>query len=243
MAIGATLKAGTFATGSATSYTTGSFTPTANSTLLIFTGESISAGYAPRSVPSGGSLTYEEELTYTWNSAPGVRRMGCWTAPVGASPSSMTITFTMADSQGSGTTATGLAYAVIEVTDQHPTWLLNQIRFIANGINNSSAGIGTSGTITSDSALDADNRPFSWWYHRVNEAVTHRTNWTELLDATAASPASGIVDNIVGIRRDCRRSQPLGDHRSTAPQTGVRGWHRIGDITRHRAHARRVRQR
>jgi hypothetical protein len=189
--IGATLLTGTFDVADATSYTTGSFTPAANSSLLIFTGESIAAGYAPRSVPSGGSLTYEEELSFTFDSAPGVRRLGCWTALVGGSPSSMTITFTMNGSQGSSSTATSMAYAVIEVTEQNTSRLLNQIRFIGSSINPSSVGNGTSGTITSSSALDGDNRPFSWWYHRANEATTVRTNWTELFDGSVATPAGG----------------------------------------------------
>jgi hypothetical protein len=245
--IRATLQVGTFDVADATSYTTGSFTPTANSSLLIFTGESILAGYAPRGVPSGGSLTYEEELTFTWGASPGVRRTSCWTALVGGSPSEMTITFTMNDSQGSGTTATSFAYAVIEVTDQHPTWLLNQIRFIGSTINGSSNAGGTSGTITSDSALDADNRPFSWWYHRANEAKTFRANWMELFDGNVATPAGGAEAQWRSdghLRRDCRRGQPFRHHAAASPETGVRRCHELGQRQPgHRAHARRLRQR
>jgi hypothetical protein len=189
--LGATLLASIADVADATSYTTGSFTPAANSSLLIFTSESIAAGAAPRGVPSGGGLTYEEEATHLSSNTPGVRRVGCWTALVGGSPSSMTITFTMTDSQGSGTTSTSFFAAVIEVTGQNTTRLVHQILHPDQQALGVTPDAVTSASITLDNALDGDNRPFSWWYHRANEATTFRTNWTELSDGNVATPAGG----------------------------------------------------
>jgi hypothetical protein len=192
VAIGATLLVGNYDGTDATSYTTASFTPASNSSLLIFVSESNNSGFrAPRSVPSGGGLTYEEELTTAWHTAPGLRRVGCWTAFAGASPSSMTITFTMNDALGGGTTAISFAYAVIEVTDQNTARLVNQIRFVPPDMLGAIAHSETSASVTLESALDADNRAFSWWVHRANEATTPRASWTELFDDSDASPANG----------------------------------------------------
>lgn len=195
MALAATLLAGSHSdTDSSTTYVSSSYTPTSNSGLVIVTFTANGTVIPPYTVPSGGGLTYKPELNFTYSgTTPPVRRVEVFSVQVGTSPGSMQTTFTLTDGGGGSTSSIGFGYAIVEFTDQNTVRLIQEIRWTAVSLNPSSPATGTStGGITMPSAIDTDNRPFSWNTHRSNQATTFTTNWTELLDATGTTPAAGI---------------------------------------------------
>lgn len=171
-----------FNTTDGSSYTTASITPQPNALLVLFCNGSIASGTTPQESVSGLGLTWTRQTEILYSSSPGVRRVSCWTANSGPSPGSGAITIAMVDA-GSGTTASGMAHAVLEFTGVNLTTPIRQAVAAEDDANNLS--------ITMSGSGNAANRPASWFCHRVAQAKTPRTNWTELVDFTGSNPSAG----------------------------------------------------
>jgi hypothetical protein len=189
--LAATLLTSSYDNVDRTSYTTASISPAANSLLLLFVDDGIAANYAPLAVPTGLSLTWELIGTRAWHISPATRRSSAWIAQCGASPGSGAITLTETD-MGSGTTSSGTAWAVIEITGHHATQPVRQVQHPGTTFMNQSGPAGTSYTIDMLDAVDGSSRAFSYFAHAANEATTFRTNWSELSDDTSTAPAMGF---------------------------------------------------
>jgi hypothetical protein len=168
----------------ATSYATASVSPAANSLLLLFTLTAHGTLVAPGATPTSTHGTWVPLGDRTWGGAPGVRRCGAWYLQCGGSPGSGAITLTMTD-KGGGTTSIQGGWTVIEVTGHDVGDPVRQAAF-PPGVT------GTSHTVVLSDPIDSKNRPFSFFAHRIAEATTFRTNWSELSDNTGSSPAVGI---------------------------------------------------
>lgn len=104
-----------------TTYTTASFTPAANSLVLVVVGQVTSSPDTPRQATiSGGSLVWDR-LGYAQHSTNN-RRVAVFAATAAASPSAMTITATW-----SGNATSNLGVTVIEVLGHHTAWPIAQI--------------------------------------------------------------------------------------------------------------------
>ncbi|MGE0342570.1 MAG: hypothetical protein AB7O86_05840 [Porticoccaceae bacterium] len=187
MAIGATLLTSNLDNVDRTSYTTASISPAANSLLLLFTNSSHATLSAPRTVPTSSHGTWVEVAGRHWSSAD-VRYMGLWILQCGGTPGSGAVTLTENDT-GGGTTSTGTGWSIIEVTGHHVGEPIRQVQYPGTASLNTAA---TSYEVPLLPPHDANSRPFACFAHRVNEAMTHRTNWTELSDNGATSPSMGF---------------------------------------------------
>jgi hypothetical protein len=193
VAIGATLLTSAYDNSDATSYATASISPAANSLLLLFVTDSILNNYAPRSVPTGLSLTWTSIGYRTFGEFPGDRIGGAWIAQCGASPGSGAITFTE-DDMGGGTTSTGTGWVVIQVTGHHVAQPVRQCQYPGTGTFPTVSGWnGTSSlTLPMLSPADSNSRAFSFFVHQSNGTKTPRASWTELSDVVGTSPNVGI---------------------------------------------------
>jgi hypothetical protein len=189
VAIGATLLTAAYNNANATSYNTASISPAANSLLLVFVSDNIGTGSAPRSVPTGLSLTWQNLGYRMWGPTPGEQMSGLWIAQCGASPGSGAITFTEND-MGSGTTSSGTGWIVIQVTGHHVAEPIRQIQYPGTGTTSNTSGwVATpSLSIPLLPAADANSRAFAFFAHPANEATTPRSGWTELSDTSGSSP-------------------------------------------------------
>jgi hypothetical protein len=189
VAIGATLLTAAYDNTNATSYASASISPTANSLLLVFVTDT-STGQAPRSVPTGLSLTWQNLGYRMWGPTPGERMSGLWIAQCGSSPGSGAITFTEND-MGGGTTSTGTGWVVIQVTGHHVAEPIRQIQYPGTGTTSNQSGwVATpSLSIPLLAPADANSRAFAFFVHPINEATTPRSGWTELSDTAGTSPA------------------------------------------------------
>jgi hypothetical protein len=188
MAIAATLLTSSYDNVDRTSYTTASISPAADSLLLVFVTDTITAGSAPRSVPTGLSLTWELLGYQVFGASPATRISGAWIAQCGGSPGSGTITLTEND-MGSGTTSTGTGWAVIQVTGHHATQPVRQVQYPRTGTFPTISGWSdAASTLPLLPAVDSNSRAFSYFTHQQDEVTTFRTNWTELSDNQGVTP-------------------------------------------------------
>lgn len=177
MALAATLLTGNYDNVDRTSYTTASISPAANSSILLFY-FTRHATTAPDLTPSGVSgITWTQVVTQL----DGISRIGCWHGAVSGSPGTGALTLTIAG----GVTAIGCSWSIVQVTGQDTSGTIVQSPVGATG------STGTSSSVTFSAAAAADNRFFSYHFHRANEASTPRTNWTELDDRNGTAPNVG----------------------------------------------------
>ena len=143
--------------------TTGSFTPAANSVLFVIAGSYRILATPGTPTPSDSlspDLTYTQRSNFTYTEGFATGRQTTWTAPPGASPSSMTITSTwpqtqsrcgvFVDEAGGADDSTPLQQAVATntVNNATPTATLASAITDGNGVYMAgfNAGTGTSQT-------------------------------------------------------------------------------------------------
>ncbi len=165
----------------ASSYThTSSFTPAANSVILIFVTATACTLSAPTiSGGSGWSIAPDIEANCTFNS--GVSSIYAFIGVAGASPGSFTCTFDC-----TGDPATGCTMSFLQFTGANTTTPLAQFK-----IKNSTAS--TNPSITADSNLQTGNAYALCVANPANPAgITETTNWTETVDTGHTSPTTGV---------------------------------------------------
>jgi hypothetical protein len=162
----------------ASSFTTVSLSPAANSLLLVCISSAISAGTAPTvsSVTSVFSVAtawaQEKEQIYSGT----VRRVAVWRAMMGASPGSGTLTVTWSASSDAS------YVAVVQVADVDLGTPIVQSVSASGNDANPVVSLGAGG--------GSANRPFSFVSSRGGGAVTPRASWTELHDLSHSTPTA-----------------------------------------------------
>ena len=166
----------------ATTYTTGSFTPTANDLLVVFVGASAHITEDATPLTSSAGLTFHKARTETRGGS--TDKMYVFVAEALAANSGQTVTFNcVADG------ATGCAIAVAAVSGMSRTGS-TAVRQ-ANGQSNQAAG-GTPAPTFASAAL-TDNACLGAVYTGTNPpALTPPTNWTERADFGHGTPARGM---------------------------------------------------
>lgn len=178
-----TYRASVYSTSGASSYaTTGTYTPAANSLIVVFQVNSLASSPLEPTSVSGHGVSFSK-LTLSARTISTTHSISVWVASAGASPSSAAVTANF-----NSVNQTGCALIEFEVTGWSGASALAAV--IQNPTNN---GTGTSGSVTLSAATDADNRPLSFFVHLANEATTPRTNWTETAgaDGNFNNPATG----------------------------------------------------
>lgn len=154
-------------------YTFGAFTPTADSLLVVMVW--LSDDNADATI-SGGGLTWTNRELKSRGLNPGTHYL--WTAPVGGSPSSTTITIS------SPLGCSGCFAVVAQFTGQHASSPIVQTK---SGDGNSS-----NPSLTLSQAMNTNNTYLIGVEREANPAaVTQPTSWTEQLDVGHNNPATG----------------------------------------------------
>lgn len=160
-------------TTNATSYAFGAFTPSANSTLVVFV---FATGTVAAGTMSGGSLTWTRATSQLYNS---VDTAYVFWAQTGGSPGSTTITF---DCTGDG--ATGAVMAVVEFTGTDATIPIRQVK--------KSATTAANPTVTFNNALLTGNGYAAGFGMPRNPPTSAAPgSWTEIADTGYGTPTSG----------------------------------------------------
>jgi hypothetical protein len=165
-------------------YAFASVSPAANSLLVVgaFMAATTTAGTP--SISDTGGNTWTTRIT----DLDGGRSYAVFTAQMGASPGSITITLWQS---GGDATHTGAAWSVVEVTGHDSTAPVVQTQFIGGDGTTNTAGVEVTGALPyALVAARTNNRAFSFWQTRLNEAITPRTNWTELSEDLGTGPNS-----------------------------------------------------
>lgn len=175
-----TLLEASGSTSDASSYTTGTITPPANSVLLIFLEVHRGSSTNPATpTVTGGSKTYTAQVTPNNYRSSGTIRgtQFCYRSAAGASPGSYTINFAFA------------------ATHQNCHWYIVAAEGVETGGTNggdaiaqqpTDSGTGTSGLVTMSAAGASDNRPVSFFSHFANETQTEEH--TEIAEQAHGSP-------------------------------------------------------
>ena len=165
-------------TTTATSYATASWTPTAARLYIAHIVSTIGSGTPPVPTLSGNGLTW----TAVANSVETLRNVFVFRA-VAVSPTTGAMTITVASPNSC-------------------QWIVDEFTDADTGGTNGSAAIvqsivavgaaANSVTATLGAAITAGNSTTASVTPGVAEAVTPRTNWTELADDTEATPATAL---------------------------------------------------
>ena len=170
------------------SYTTGSFTPSANSLLTVIVCAETNNGSSNISA----SLTITDSAGLTWtaitnvgNSTSWATGMRAWRAPVGASPSSMTVTVDCG--------ANNIYEYLVDAIDSTGYDTSSPIGATATGGGSGSNGLGTDGaaSITLSAAPASSSLVIGALGGDTSSTggVTYGTGWTELYDVRGPGEA------------------------------------------------------
>ena len=170
------------------SYTTGSFTPSANSLLTVIVCAETNNGSSDISA----SLTITDSAGLTWtaitnvgNSTSWATGMRAWRAPVGASPSSMTVTVDCG--------ANNIYEYLVDAIDSTGYDTSSPIGATATGGGSGSNGLGADGaaSITLSAAPASSSLVIGALGGDTSSTggVTYGTGWTELYDVRGPGEA------------------------------------------------------
>lgn len=165
-----------------TSYTTGSFTPTASRWIVIdvYNRDNLSAQTPTISSSHSLAVAWTQELTVP--DSANDHRVSRWYARTGASPGASTITIDF-----SAVTQVGCGWIVYEASSD---WDASD-PFVLSASN--VASITNSVTVTLSAFASSDNRPLICAFHRANEASTPEAGYTEIGDVAGATPDAGFA--------------------------------------------------
>src|SRR5436190_8115306 len=179
-----TLGVLTPSTVNGTSYASGAFTPVAGDLLVAFVGASDTVASAPTLTASANGITFTRHATTVVKGASGdTGYVFVANQKVGASPASMTVTFTCTQDA-----ATGADIVVLRVSGMTRVGL-NAIRQIAASNNN--AG-GTAPAPSFGAAALTGNPMIMGVIHTTTfPAATPNASWIEQADSGHATPTFG----------------------------------------------------
>jgi len=162
-------------TANASTYASGSFTPTADSLLVVIA----FATSTNNGVITGGGLTW----TNRFFDGSGTSVALIATAQVGGAPGSMTVTFDC-----TGDAATGCAFTVFQVTGHNASVPLAQA---STGL--SSFGTGATPAVTLAAARNTLNAYMAGAFNVTNPAgIAQPSGWTETADTGYSTPTIGM---------------------------------------------------
>jgi hypothetical protein len=183
MAVGTptSLTSGTSTANQSTAYTTASVTPTANVLQLLFVVSTTSAAApnTPTITSSGLTWTPIANATYNTIASPDRKLSVFWAT--GASPGAGAISIDHA-----GQAMTGVSWSLFEVTGANLSSPIVQSPTNANDTTQTSA------SVTLAAFSSAGNLALAGVGLNNAQAVTHRTNWTEIHDVVGSAPATSL---------------------------------------------------
>jgi hypothetical protein len=165
----------------AASYASASWAPPASGLIILFVASMQASGALATPTVSGNSLTWTQIATVTCDPSGGVdrKRLTLFGANAsGSTTGATTIAF-------GGTTQIGLRASFSTATGVYLTAGVSAA-FVQAKTNFSNSSP-TSLSIALSAASHADNRPVSGFLHKINEAATPRSGWTELDDLANSS--------------------------------------------------------
>jgi hypothetical protein len=187
MTIGLTTRGSINSAGDATSYATGSFTPSANVLLVaIYDSDRTSADPTTPTLSGHGTWTALDSLL--WNSdITDHGKLFISALNTGASPSASTLTFDHA-----GVTHHGAEASIFELSGTDVANGVTQcfVQFVHSTVN--SDGGSSSLALTLASAGNAANRPFMAFAALGAATMIPQTNWTVIHDVGHATPDQNI---------------------------------------------------
>jgi len=166
-------------TSNATSYSTGAFTPTANSLIVIFV---FSVSTATNGGMSGGSLIWNQAFRMPNRANSSI--CFCYWARVGASPSSMTPTFDCSDWGVAG----GCMMSTFQVTGHNVDIPIAQFATNVPGANSADPNV------TFGNNMNTNNGYMAAIFSQAGTpTVTPPASWTETMDTSIVSPTIGMA--------------------------------------------------
>lgn len=159
-------------TTNATSYATASFTPTANSLLLVMV---FATGTLSQGSMSGQSLTWVRQYV---SSSGGHTGYIFW-AKVGSSPSTGALTFSCTDDGATGCFINVHQYTGYDAAARNP---IRQFIEASSSTINPRVIFGTN--------LNTNNGYSAFWVSLTTNTSTAPTNWTETSDGSIATPTA-----------------------------------------------------
>lgn len=160
-------------TTDAPSFTTSSYTPSANALVIVAIQVVSATSPTPMPTISGNGISWTMPDSSTASRSTG------WYWGQSASPSAGTLLM-----DGGATTYQGIAWSIFELTGVPTSSAIAQFTKATGTTNTSSA--------TLASAPAADSATIYVHGHNANELVTPRSGWTEIDDTGHASPLSEI---------------------------------------------------
>ena len=168
----------------ATSYTTGSFTPTANKLYLltVLSAATASGNTVVPTITTSTGLNFVQEDTAQWTGS--TRRVTVFRAMEASGLGAGTITI---DFGGANTQI--CCYWIVDELDGVDTSGTDGSGAVVQSVIRNLGAAATSGSITGMAALgSASNAVHSAWGHGANEATTPKSGWTELGEQFTNAP-------------------------------------------------------
>ncbi len=171
----------------ASSYAFAPVTASNNRLYVVFVSTSITTGTAPSATSvSGAGLAFTEIGTpggLLYSGTPGLRRIQAWRALVGSGAGTGSIAISLDG------TSTGMDAALLEF-DGVDTSGTNGSGAVAQSATNQATSA-TALTVTLSAFASVGNRPVAFFNHRVAEATTEESGYTELDEGSHSSPTAG----------------------------------------------------
>jgi hypothetical protein len=189
MALAVTTRVALGDTTATTVYTTASFTPTANSLLIVALETSRGSSLTPDLAVitnSGISLTWVQMADHIWGVG---NRLTIFGAIIGSAPAAMTVTATFANA------LTACGHSVFDVTGSDAA-AHGIAQTLVQSVVTTAGSTGLSLALTLAAAGNANNRPFLAVVHSVNEVYTLETgnNWAQIgALAGHSGPPAGFI--------------------------------------------------
>ncbi len=183
MAITITNMGSLFTGSNATSYSTGSYSPTANRLLIATITNVLNTGTPSEPTPSGNGLTWSKVVTYLPDPAGTQTRISVWVALTGGSPSAGAFT---ADFGVETELGCNIIVDEVDGADVSGTAL----DAIVQSVTGTVGGSGTSESITLASLGDTNNASYGSFNIQLNEAYTAGSGYTILAQGGNAGPNS-----------------------------------------------------
>jgi hypothetical protein len=162
-----------------TSFSTNSYTPTADRLMIAYVGNTKS-GTPDTPTLSGNGLTWDQLVTYQPDTSGTQRRMTIFVAK-SASPSAGAVTASFG-----GVSQAGCAIIVDEFAGVDLTG--TALAAIVQNKTGSTTGSSTSEVITLDNAIGSGNATYGAFMHQADEATNPGTGYTQLGTGTFTSP-------------------------------------------------------
>lgn len=184
MAVSGVHKASVYSGSNLTSYSTGSWTPSANRLAIVAVQSELSGSPAAPTL-SGNSLTWSQLASYQDDTSGTQSRITIFVAKTGSSPSAGAVTADFGAVAQAGCNIIVDEFNGVDVSG-------TALQAIVQNKNGSIDASGTSETITLNSAITSGNASYGAFHHQADEGTSFGTGYAELGDGSHAGPSSAL---------------------------------------------------